>query len=104
MLRVYLDDPLVDIDNNACERSIRPFVTGRKNWMFSDTPAGAKASACYYSIVETAKANGLDAYSYMNWLLSALAQIDNSEVMDYERCFPWSPTVQSHCQKMIKPR
>jgi hypothetical protein len=50
------------IDNNACENSIRPFVIGRRNWLFSDTVAGANASANLYSLLETCKANGINAY------------------------------------------
>jgi hypothetical protein len=54
-----LDDGRLEVDNNLCENAIRPFVMGRKAWLFSDTPAGATASARLYSLIETAKANGL---------------------------------------------
>ena len=63
-LRVFLDDASVPLDNNAAEIAIRPFTTGRKNWVIIDTPRGAEASAGIYSIVETAKANGLKLYPY----------------------------------------
>lgn len=60
------------IDNNRCENAIRPFVVGRKAWLFSDTPAGANASAVVYSVLETAKANGLEPYM---WLRQAPARL-----------------------------
>lgn len=97
-LRVYLGDPLVDIDNNACERAVKPFVLGRKNALFSDTVAGAKASAGYYSILETAKANGLDGYAYLNWLLTELKAQPPGQTIDWNRFFPWSDQVPSHCK------
>ena len=68
-LRVFLDDASVPLDNNAAEIAIRPFTTGRKNWVIIDTPGGAEASAGIYSIVETAKANGLKLYPYFTYLL-----------------------------------
>ncbi len=56
------------MDNNLAENAIRPFVVGRKNWLFSKTPEGAKASALLYSLIETAKANKLDTYKYLKYL------------------------------------
>ncbi|MDP5211319.1 IS66 family transposase, partial [Microbulbifer sp. 2205BS26-8] len=64
-LLVYTEDGRLNIDNNAAENAIRPFVIGRKNWLFSDTPRGAKASAALYGLIETAKANGLEPYDYL---------------------------------------
>ena len=60
----YLEDGRLALDNNMAENSIRPFVIGRKNWIFSGTPAGAEASAVLYSLVETAKDNNLEPYAY----------------------------------------
>lgn len=97
-LRIYLDDPCVPIDTNEVERAIRPFAVGRNNWMFCDTVAGARASACYYSILETAKANGLDPRAYMEWLLDQLAGKYNPKEIDYERYFPWSSEVPESCR------
>ena len=65
----FLDDPLIPLDNNAVENGIRPFVIGRKNWLFSDTPGGAHASALFYTLIEGAKAAGLDPSIYMSYLL-----------------------------------
>ncbi len=68
----YLDSGDLQIDNNRAERAIKPFVIGRKNWMFSNTGNGAKASAMLYSIVETAKANGISPFDYLMLVLSEL--------------------------------
>lgn len=68
----YCDDGILEIDNNLAENAIRPFVVGRKNWLFSDSQAGAHASAAIYSIIETAKANGLEPYPYLRHLLEQL--------------------------------
>ena len=61
----YVDDGRYPIDNNACENAIRPFVVGRRNWLFADTVAGANASANLYSQLQTCKANGIDGYRYL---------------------------------------
>lgn len=64
----YLDDGMLLLDNNILENAIRPFVVGRKNWLFSQSPEGAQASAAFYSLIETTKANGLDPYRYFLYL------------------------------------
>ena len=66
----YLEDGRLELSNNRAERSIKPFVMGRKNWLFSNTPAGAQSSAVIYSLIETAKENDLDPYRYLVWLLN----------------------------------
>jgi len=71
-LTVYIEDGRLHLDNNLAENAIRPFVVGRKNWLFSATPAGAHASAMLYSRVETAKANGLEPYWYLRYLFERL--------------------------------
>ena len=68
----YLDDGRLSIDNNRAERAIKPFVIGRKNWLFSYTASGAQASAILYSLIETAKANGITPFDYLNGLLEEL--------------------------------
>jgi Transposase IS66 family/IS66 C-terminal element len=65
-LTVYCEDGRLDIDNNAIERAIRPFVVGRNNWLFSDTAKGVNASADLYGLIETAKLNGLEPYRYVH--------------------------------------
>ena len=73
---------------NPAERAIRPFVIGRKNWLFSDTSKGATASAQLYSLVEIAKANGQEPYA---WLRHALERLPTaSSVEDYEALLPWN--------------
>ena len=78
----------VTIDNNLAENAIRPFVIGRKNWMFSDSVRGVKASANLYSLVESAKANGLEPYQYLRQVFTALPQVESVE--DIENLLPWS--------------
>ncbi|MCF8056584.1 MAG: transposase, partial [Desulfocapsa sp.] len=68
----YIDDGNAGIDNNVAENAIRPFVVGRKNWLFSGTPDGAKASALLFSLIETAKANNLEPYAYLRYLFEKL--------------------------------
>ena len=68
----YLDHPLLHPDNNIVENAIRPFVIGRKNWLFADTPLGAYASATLYTLIESAKANGLDPYAYLKYIFTVL--------------------------------
>lgn len=81
----YLEDGYLNIDNNRAERAIKPFVIGRKNWLFSYTASGAKASAILYSLIETAKANGIIPFDYLNWLLDELPK--NPENID--ALLPW---------------
>ena len=71
-LVVYVENSDVGLDNNAAENAIRPFAVGRKNWLFAGSPAGARASANLYSLVETAKANGLEPYRYLRFLFERL--------------------------------
>jgi transposase len=80
-LLVYLDDGRIPIDNNFVENAIRPFVVGRKNWLFMGSPRGACASARLYSIIETAKANGLDPYWYLRYLFEKLPQAKSTELV-----------------------
>ena len=88
----YTEAGYLPIDNNAAERAIRPFVIGRKNWLFSDTPKGATASAQLYSLVETAKANGQEPYAWLRHALERLPQA--SSVEDFEALLPWNCTPQ----------
>ena len=84
----YTERGNLPIDNNVCENSIRPFVNGRKAWLFSDTQAGAHASALIYSLVETCKANGREPYS---WLRRVLRELPYAETVDdYEALLPWN--------------
>ncbi len=82
----YLDDGRLEIDNNAAENAIRPFVIGRKNWLFSTSVKGVKASANLYSLIETVKANGLEPYAYLRYLFAELPKANTVE--DVERLLP----------------
>ena len=79
-------DGRLEMDNNRIENAIRPFVIGRKNWLFSDTVRGAEASANIYSVIETAKTNGLDPYRYLLHLLTELPKAQRVE--DFEKLLP----------------
>jgi hypothetical protein len=71
-LERYVEAGFLPIDNNAAERAIKPFVIGRKAWLFSDTPKGATASAQIYSLMETAKVNGQEPYTWLRHVLEQL--------------------------------
>jgi transposase len=86
----YVEDGRYPIDNNPCENAIRPFVVGRRNWLFSDTVAGANASANLYSLLQTCQLNGIDGYRYLRELLIALPLASTAD--DYEALLPWRLT------------
>lgn len=86
-LQHYVEDGAWPIDNNAAENAIRPFVIGRKNWLFSNSQAGARASANLYSLVESAKANGLEPYAYLRQLFTQLPLAQSLE--DIDALLPW---------------
>ena len=86
LLKRYLEDPILPPSNNIAENSIRPFVVGRKAWLFADTPDGAQASASMYSLVESAKANGLAPYDYLYHIMREIPSC--KEPADYARLLP----------------
>lgn len=101
--RKYMENYLLDgrcsISNNAAENAIRPFTVGRKNWLFADTPKGASASAAVYSIIETAKANGLNVYTYLEYLLLYMPDTDwRNYPEELDMLMPWSEDVQAECK------
>lgn len=87
----YVENGAWPIDNNPCENAIRPFVVGRRNWLFADTVAGANGSANIYSLIETCKANGVDPYRYLVALFKALPSAKTAD--DYEQLLPWHLTL-----------
>ena len=97
-LNAFLLDGRLKLDNNRGERSIKPFVIGRKNWLFSNTPRGAKTSATVYSIVESAKENGLNPYTYLKYLFEQLPNVDlkNESVLD--SLLPYSEALPGECR------
>ncbi len=92
LMNVFLDGRL-ELSNNRAERAVRPFALGRKNWLFSNTPKGADASAAIYSIVETAKANELRPFPYLKLLLERLPF-----GVPIEACLPWDESVRALCK------
>jgi transposase/uncharacterized coiled-coil protein SlyX len=98
-LTAFLQDGRLEIDNNRAERSIKPFVIGRKNWLFANTPRGATSSAILYSIIETAKENGLVPFEYVKFLLEQLPNIDTKKSGVLDTVLPWSETIPTHCRK-----
>lgn len=93
----YLKDGACSLSNNLSENSIRPLVVGRKNWLFSDTPAGADASMKIYSMIETAKANDLDPKKYLNYLLEHRPSVEMSDD-ELKQLAPWSSAVRETCK------
>jgi len=83
---VYIEDGRLSPDNNAAENAIRPFVVGRKNWLFAGHPNGAEAGATFYSLVETAKANGLEPYNYLRYIFEKLPLAQTEQ--DYKNLMP----------------
>lgn len=93
----YLKDGACSLSNNLSENSIRPLVVGRKNWLFSDTPAGAKASMNVYSMIETAKENELDPLKYLTFLLENRPNANMSED-ELAKLAPWSEEAKKKCK------
>lgn len=86
-LRRFLEDGRIEISNNRAERSIKPFVIGRKNWLFCNTPKGAKSSAIIYSVIETAKEHGLKPFEYLKWVFDRIHTAQPQELA------PWSKNI-----------
>ncbi len=89
----FLQDEQIPLDNNRCENAIRPFVVGRKAWLFADTQAGATASANLYSLIETAKANGFEPHAYLSRLFAELPLARTVE--QFEALLPWNLVMNS---------
>jgi transposase len=81
-LTIYTDDGRLRMDNNLTENAIRPFVIGRKNYLFCDSVAGARSSANLYSLIETANANGIEPYAYLKTVFAELPQANSLEDME----------------------
>lgn len=96
----FLEDGRIPISNNAAENAIRPFVVGRKNWLFCKSNDGAVAAADAYSLVETAKANGLDVLKYLNYVFRRIPMDDGNLTDDFhESLMPWNEAVRAECQR-----
>ena len=90
----YLLDGRLELSNNRAERSIKPFVMGRKNWLFANTPVGAKSSAVLYSLIETAKENGLDPYRYLCWVLKNAPILSRDNEDWAKMLLPWAAPME----------
>ena len=95
-LCAFLDHGEIEISNNQVENAIRPIVVGRKNWLFCDTQAGANASSTIFTLLETAKANGLNPETYLNHLLDVLPErFTNDPQAQVDDLMPWDKEMQS---------
>ena len=98
-LETFLEDGRLPISNNLCEATIRPFATARRAWLFADTPKGAKANAILYTLVESARANQLNVFEYLKYLL---AEIPNSGYLEHpqilDEYLPWSKSLPEQCR------
>lgn len=96
----YLEDGSCSLLNNLSENAIRPFTVGHRNWLFSDTPKGADASAMVYTMVEMDKAHNLNIYKYLNYLLERLTGTTMADE-ELAKLVPWNETVQATCSGAI---
>lgn len=106
-LLTYLEDGRCSLSNNLTEQGCKSFVIGRKNWLFSDQPVGAHTSAMIYSLVETAKLNGVNPYYYLRYVLERMPAIplfarDGSSIL--EELMPWSSQLQDAVRSYEKEK
>lgn len=97
-LETFMKDGKLEIDNNRSERSIKPFVIGRKNWLFANTAKGANASATIYSIIETAKENNLNPFIYLVYLFEKLPNIEIQDKNALDELIPWADNLPEACR------
>lgn len=97
-LTAFMKDGRIEIDNNRAERAIKPFVIGRKNFLFSKSPKGAQASAITYSVIETVKANNLNTSYYLTYLFERLPNIDLDNMDELDQLLPWSDSIPESCR------
>lgn len=100
-LMTYLEDGRCSFSNNLSENAIRPFTVGRKNWLLCDTPHGAQASAIVYTMVEMAKANGVNVYHYLTYLLEKLPD-DSMSDNELDQLAPWNEKVKIEIERRAK--
>ena len=96
-LLAFLSDGRIEISNNRAERSIKPFVIGRKNWLFCNTPGGATSSAAIYSLIQTAIENGLKPQAYLEYVFNQVQQ--QNEPVD--KLLPWATEIPLSCKMPI---
>ena len=100
-LMTYLEDGRCSFSNNLSENAIRPFTVGRKNWLFCDTPNGAQASAIVYTMVEMAKANGVNVYHYLTYLLEKQPN-DSMSDEELDQLAPWNEDVKAELKRLVE--
>ena len=100
-LMTYLEDGRCSFSNNLSENAIRPFTVGRKNWLFCDTPNGAQASAIVYTMVEMAKANGVNVYHYLTYLLENQPN-DSMSDEELDQLAPWNENVKAELKRRVE--
>lgn len=99
MLETFMEDGRIPISKNLCEANIKPFATARRAWLFADTPIGARANDLMYTIVESARANDLDVYEYLKYLLEEMPNnhhLEQPEILD--KYLPWSKELPDTCR------
>lgn len=102
-LTIYLEDGHLQIDNNTAEQRIKPFVIGRKNWVMNQTPRGADASAILYSLVQTAKANNLEPYAFLQHILTELPKLGRHyDAEELDQFLPWDLTEKIQTLNKVK--
>ena len=104
-LETFMEDGRLPISNNLCEANIKPFATARRAWLFADSQKGAKATAVLYTLVESAKANHLDIYEYLNYLLEEMPNnhhLEHPKIID--RYLPWSEELPERCRLKIEKK
>lgn len=102
-LETFMEDGRLPISNNLCEANIKPFATARRAWLFADTPKGARANAVLYTLVESARINGLDIFAYLKYLLTEMPNnhyLEHPEIID--NYLPWSATLPERCRLNYK--
>ena len=102
-LETFLEDGRIPLSNNLCEANIKPFATARRAWLFADTPKGARANAILYTLVESARANNLDVYEYLKYLLEEMPNnnhLQHPELLD--QYLPWSKELPDRCRLTLK--
>ena len=104
-LEMFLTDGRIPISNNLCEANSKPFATARRAWLFADSQKGGQATAVLYTLVESAKANQLDVYEYLNYLLEEMPNnnhLEHPEII--YRYLPWSEELPERCRLKIEKK
>ena len=96
----FYPDGRLELSNNRIENSVRPFAVGRRNWLFCNTPKGVDASSVIYSVMETARANGLKPYEYLKFLFETLPYSTTSQLPSP---LPWGKAVPEYCRMPLCP-